>query len=326
MGLVKTGANLSMFCGWLERTLYKSGVMLEESDMPDLAINCYVAHTNKTFAILRHHSNQGNERRLDYERLYKLLGKLGKHIWLFKRMIHAIDALRRDFREGFLVKPISASTGKPSSFPNLNEKSMKKVVVRVFNKEHERDEFYHHLSRFYDKDKLSGRLQQCKKAGLRVHAEILLIDYFDRTDVTFLNNDDKYIGCSKPACYLCYHYIRKHPANYTLPSTHQKLYYAWCLPTVRANDRNCTDKIARHKRFLTEITANLRSDLRNEVMRQVAPRNYHADSTAGASSITGTGRADATQKISDHRMGTLIRLLDEGKASFVICFFLFVLI
>ncbi len=281
--------------------------MLEESDMPDLAINCYRAHRKKTFAILRHRSSQGNQRRLDYERLYKLLDKLGKHIWLFQRMIHAIDALRRDFREGFVVKQIPASTGKPIPFPNFNEKSMEKVVGRVFSKKRERDEFYHHLSQFYDKDILNGRLQQCKKTGPRVHAEIILIDYFDRTDVTFLNNDDKYIGCSKPACYLCYHYIQKHPTKYTLPPSHQKLYYAWCLPAIRASDRNCTDKITHHKRFLKEITGTLRSDLRNEVMRQVAPRNYHADSTAGASSIAGTGRAETTERISD-----LIRLLNEG--------------
>jgi hypothetical protein len=56
----------------------------------------------------------------------------------------------------------------------------------------------------------------------RVHAELLLLDYFSRQQMPFLD-DDRYIGCSKPACYFCYQWICNHPGNFVRPSTHHKI-------------------------------------------------------------------------------------------------------
>ncbi|BAE64785.1 hypothetical protein BDV35DRAFT_375384 [Aspergillus flavus] len=305
----------SMFYDWFKREFYKSGDVLKECDMPRLAISCFFAHTDGTFGILEHRSSQGNEKGPDYERLYKLLSKLGKHVRLFERMIHAIEALRRDFCEGFVVEPIAASIPKPNPLPKLHEQSMGKIVARVFQEEDERHQFYHHLNQFFNKEYISQSLQRCKKRRARVHAEILLIDFFDKFDANFLDNDDKYIACSKPACYLCYEYICQHPDKYTLPPTHQKLYYAWSLPIVRVNDRNCIEKFARHKRFLNHVTETLQSDLRKEVQRQLAPRKNHADSTAGASSVFNTGRVRPTSKIYEHHIRALTQLLSEAKIS-----------
>ncbi|KAL4780086.1 hypothetical protein BJX76DRAFT_364605 [Aspergillus varians] len=309
----KTNPDISAFYGWFKTNFYKSGNVLGEHDMPGLAMGCYVARTEKAFEILRYGSSQGNEQRLDYERLYKLLGKVGKHIGLFKRMMEATTALRYDFREGFQVKSITASTSKRIPLPKINDNSVKKIVARIFQTEDETNQFNDHLDRFYNRAKIYQALQQCQEKGrTRVHAEILLIDYFDKSDVTFLDNDNKYIGCSKPACYLCYQYICQHPGNYIPPPSHQKLYHAWSLPTIRANDLNCMDKLSRHEQFLNKVTEILRSDLRNEVQRQVGPRESHADSTAGASSVANTGRARPTLKTSDHAIHALIRLLSKA--------------
>lgn len=313
LGSDNTNSDLATLCEWFQKEFYKSGVMLEECDMPDLAISCYIARTKKAFDILDHGSGQGNEQSLAYERLYKLLNKLGKHVLLFKRMVHAIVALRLDFQKGFVVEPITASTPTPIPLPQLSKRTMEKIIARVFPKEDERSRFYHHLSQFYNMEGIYQSLKLYKEKGrVRVHAEILLIDYFDKIDVDFLDNDDKYVGCSKPACYLCYQYISQHPDHYTLPQTHQKLYHAWCLPIVRANDRNYTDKLRRHKQFLNQVTENLQSGLRNEMRQQVAPRKYHADSTAGASSIANSNRARPIPKTSDHSVRALIQLLSKG--------------
>lgn len=206
-GSDNTNSDLATLCEWFQKEFYKSGVMLEECDMPDLAISCYIARTKKAFDILDHGSGQGNEQSLAYERLYKLLNKLGKHVLLFKRMVHAIVALRLDFQKGFVVEPITASTPTPIPLPQLSKRTMEKIIARVFPKEDERSRFYHHLSQFYNMEGIYQSLKLYKEKGrVRVHAEILLIDYFDKIDVDFLDNDDKYVGCSKPACYLCRNY------------------------------------------------------------------------------------------------------------------------
>lgn len=36
-------------------------------------------------------------------------------------------------------------------------------------------------------------------------------------------DDDKYIGCSKPACYFCYNWLRNHNHDYIPPATHNKV-------------------------------------------------------------------------------------------------------
>lgn len=35
--------------------------------------------------------------------------------------------------------------------------------------------------------------------------------------------DDKYIGCSKPACYFCFNWLSLHHHTYVRPATHNKI-------------------------------------------------------------------------------------------------------
>lgn len=56
----------------------------------------------------------------------------------------------------------------------------------------------------------------------RVHAEMLIADKFSRQGFSFVDND-KYIGCSKPACYFCSNWLTIHMHDYAAPATHQKV-------------------------------------------------------------------------------------------------------
>ncbi|KAL4925949.1 nucleic acid/nucleotide deaminase domain-containing protein [Aspergillus undulatus] len=306
--------DLAIFHGWFKRTFHKDGAMLEKCDMPELACLCYAQRKKKTFDILGHFSSRSNEYSLDYERLHKLLYKLSKHIMLFVKMIQATCSLRQVFQRGFVVQPIPASTPKPIPLPEPTNRAVEKIVTRIFPEEDERSQFYHYLDLFYNlnMERIMESLREWEKDKIRVHAEILLIDYLDKTDGNFLDNNDKYVGCSKPACYLCYQYICQHPGNYTLPPTHQKVYHAWALPIVQANDRNCSAKYEQHNRFLGRVAETLRSELRNEMRRQLAPRKFHPDSTAGASSVFDGSRARLRPTGLEDSILALIRKISEG--------------
>jgi hypothetical protein len=57
----------------------------------------------------------------------------------------------------------------------------------------------------------------------RVHAELQIADVFSRSrDMDFVDND-KYIGCSKPACYFCFNWLYYHHHDYVQPATHHKV-------------------------------------------------------------------------------------------------------
>ena len=56
----------------------------------------------------------------------------------------------------------------------------------------------------------------------RVHAELQIADQFSRSGYNFVDGD-KYIGCSKPACYFCYNWLADHKHLYVPPATHGKI-------------------------------------------------------------------------------------------------------
>ncbi|KAH7380313.1 hypothetical protein DE146DRAFT_292685 [Phaeosphaeria sp. MPI-PUGE-AT-0046c] len=64
----------------------------------------------------------------------------------------------------------------------------------------------------------------------RVHAELQIVDTFSRHRWAFVA-DDKYIGCSKPACYFCYNWLVEHHYEYVAPKTHHKI-----IPGCRGPD------------------------------------------------------------------------------------------
>jgi hypothetical protein len=69
----------------------------------------------------------------------------------------------------------------------------------------------------------------------RVHAELQIVDYFSRKKLKFFR-EDKYVGCSKPACYLCYKYISSHHRGFSLPASHKKVILGWRAPDVNFNE------------------------------------------------------------------------------------------
>lgn len=64
-----------------------------------------------------------------------------------------------------------------------------------------------------------------RKIITRVHAELQIADKFsrDRRSGMKFVDDDKYVGCSKPACYFCYNWICNHRYGYIPPATHHKI-------------------------------------------------------------------------------------------------------
>ncbi|KAF2475121.1 uncharacterized protein BDR25DRAFT_391429 [Lindgomyces ingoldianus] len=69
---------------------------------------------------------------------------------------------------------------------------------------------------------LRGKIEAESSIDTRVHAELILVDLFARGGFGFVEND-RYIGCSKPACYFCFNWIALHYARYVRPATHNKI-------------------------------------------------------------------------------------------------------
>jgi hypothetical protein len=94
----------------------------------------------------------------------------------------------------------------------------------------------HAFQRLYELDPpvarpIRNKMAAREKILTRVHAELQIADMFSRAqDMKFVDND-KYIGCSKPACYFCYTWLCNHKHYYVHPATHYKI-----IPGCRAPD------------------------------------------------------------------------------------------
>jgi hypothetical protein len=116
-----------------------------------------------------------------------------------------------------------------------------------------------------------------------VHAELLLVDTFYWRQFEFFD-DDPYIGCSKPACFGCFHYILSHPFNFSLPACHNKLYLTWRPPDIFADAPSAAVAVKLREQMLSKMTATLRSQLRRQLDGHNPSKKKQFDSTTGTSS------------------------------------------
>jgi hypothetical protein len=118
----------------------------------------------------------------------------------------------------------------------------------------------------------------------RVHAELMLLEHFYRNSLDFAEND-RYIGCSKPACYCCSLYFRSHPDQFVEPASHQKIYLNWMPPTSNWDVPESDSGFANHERYmLNKMVESIRSKTIDQIKNQTGRRQKHFDSVTGDTS------------------------------------------
>lgn len=249
--------------------------------------DCYEQRRTPSFETLRHRAGQGETRRLEFEQLYKLLCKLGKHVHVTKKLIEAAVSLSQDFAGGFQIKTLPSS--KEQKLPlRPKEATIESTLSRMYSNTEERDRFMARLRFIWEPSELSELLKRQYNTKTRVHAELLLVDHFDIHGCTFLGGDDRYIGCSKPACYLCYAYITGHPGRYADPSSHQKLYIGWRLPDIHPRHSGGDKRQAFQEEMLLKMIKKVREDIVTDIESRTSRLPFHSDSTTGMSSVSKT--------------------------------------
>lgn len=202
-----------------------------------------------------------------------------------KKLIEAAVSLSQDFAEGFQIKTLPSS--KEQKLPlKPKEATIESTLGRMYSNTEEREKFMARLQFIWDPSELSELLKRQHSTKTRVHAELLLIDHFDKFGCTFLGGDDRYIGCSKPACYMCYAYITRHPGRYAVPPSHQKLYIGWRLPDIHPTDTGCDKRQAFQEKMLLKLIDKVREDIVTDIESRTSRHPFHADSTTGMSSVS----------------------------------------
>jgi hypothetical protein len=132
-----------------------------------------------------------------------------------------------------------------------------------------------------DTNSVRVRLNQRNTIITRVHAELQIADTFSRNRWAFVD-DDRYIGCSKPACYFCFNWLRYHKHGYVSPAAHQKI-----IPGCRGPDNNINESgAAVLKEMYAKMCAGVGQDILESLLKTM-PGDRHSkeqyQSTEGSS-------------------------------------------
>lgn len=115
----------------------------------------------------------------------------------------------------------------------------------------------------------------------RVHAELQIADTFSRDRLKFVDGD-KYIGCSKPACYFCFHWLVSHKHGFIPPATHSKI-----IPSCRGPDNDINESGAAVLKYIyAKVCTQVGQDTVDFLLK-TGPDHSHArhqyQSTEGSS-------------------------------------------
>lgn len=222
------------------------------------------------------------------EHVRHYIGRLGYH----HRAVETLAAAAVVFDQYFIdyqIRILPSSLPSPTP-PTDRKTTLESIVVRMCPKQavEEVSRYQGILSEMDQKFGLTNTLLQVygdKRFRPRVHAELLVLDHFYSNDLSFAGSD-RYIGCSKPACYCCSLYIQHHPGNFVRPKSHQRLYLSWKPPDLPPNASKKAQKSQLD--IMNLIIADVRKDAKNQISSRSGSLPWHPDSTTGISKSLGS--------------------------------------
>ena len=116
---------------------------------------------------------------------------------------------------------------------------------------------------------------QNPKFKLRIHVEIILLDLFHRQKLRFWDGI-RYIGVSKPTCFLCYQYFRAHSLQIQTSSCSNNLYIQWQSLYVQ---KNLSMLIKEQENILNTMIREIRLFVLNKIVSEYQRIKAHSDST-----------------------------------------------
>jgi hypothetical protein len=167
--------------------------------------------------------------------------------------------------------------------------SLDEIVGRMMNVPTEIANYRDALRDMDHRFHLSESLQnQCSKLTWKpkVHAELILLDMFWTGNLGFVGQD-RYIGCSKAACYCCYHYMKEHPGNFFLPACHNNVYLNWKAPDVF--DSADSSQIKAREDILNKMVKSVRQEVLAQIDERRGPRGWRPDSLTEISTLHQEG-------------------------------------
>lgn len=218
---------------------------------------------------------------LKFQRVRHYIGRLGYHLRAVKslmasarRLIHLLDEFDV---QGITTPPRAAGLPRVDGKTRLDS-----ITVRMLPARSPDLPLYQNtLARMDTEYGLTDRMLEKYRDPNhrpRVHCEVQVLEHFHEQSLLF-EDDDRYIACSKPACYCCHLYFRYHPGRFVEPESHGKLYINWRAPGFDLQPENRRWK--EHRKIVDAMTADIRKEVLHQISQKQGPRPWHPDSVTG---------------------------------------------
>jgi hypothetical protein len=259
-----------------------------EGDVHELCRRGYAFRKSESFAFLNQKvaAIRGSSEGVDFDKnvfvqTRHCIGRLGSHLTAAKTLVDAAKRLPFLFDDFEIqIIPRQASSLPPACIDD--KVTLDGILNRMMPSDCNEEEFQDlkgALQDMNEKHDLEIRVREAyknKNFQPQVHAELTILEHFYNFKLDFVG-DDRYIGCSKPACYCCWLYIRAHPGRFAEPACHRKIYLNWKPPSYGSDE---TQRI--HTRnILNEMVKTVRADAKAQIIARSGRRRSHPDSTTG---------------------------------------------
>ncbi|KAE8374940.1 hypothetical protein BDV26DRAFT_269096 [Aspergillus bertholletiae] len=266
------------FMTWFQENFYKNGAPLPREHMKLLAKECFKARQSRLINHLREFTYQGHEHVTYFEKFYKQLRKLSLTIDMTSQLLESTIFLRQDFTNDLAAESIPSSPSLP--IPLLPRKlTIEGIANRMFSDPSKRDDFPQKLQQTAPPKLIQTLAQYSQEVHTEVHPELLVINYFDTlSDGGFIDERDRYIGCTKPSCYLCHLFILYHPAGYSMISSSSKICLNWRLPDISVKEYNAMARAENQKSILRQLINTIRIQLEEKVNNEWILQTHRTES------------------------------------------------
>lgn len=223
--------------------------------------------------------SEKSDRAATFECARHLLGRLAHHVRAPKQILEDAPNVP-ELSQSYFVRRIPLMKSVPAPVPdkltNL-ESILKRMMPANDPRLHKYQEALLNLDhRLGTQDRVIDQYNSPTFKPI-VHAEIQVLEYFNQNNLRFVD-DDRYISCSKPACYCCHLYIRHHPLGIVEPASHQNIYANWGLPLLSGVE----DPQFKHQQnMLNKMLETIRREALTQISRQTVGPPGHRDTTTG---------------------------------------------
>jgi len=225
-----------------------------------------------------HEDNTSYEAR--FARIRHFIDRIGSHL----KAARVLVKVGRHYPQLFVGYSIEIATqhlgftppsyrGKSSINGIINRMVTDPQACQYYQKElQSQDEKFHLLLEKRIRDEY-----QNPKFKLRIHAEVILLDLFHRQKLRFWDGI-RYIGVSKPACFLCYQYFRAHPLQVQTSGCSNNLYIQWQPPYVQ---EDLPTLVKEQEDILNTMIRGIRLFVLDKIVPEYQGIKAHPDSTTG---------------------------------------------